>query len=466
MTGIEKINGDFAALFAAGRQLLEAGSGEVLNGCREEAYRKFEALGGIPHHTEDYKYMDLIPLFERDYQIPLKYIPQDIDIEKEFKCKVADLDANLLLVVNGWSFDRNNTDSLPEGVVVCSVREAERKHKELFAAHYNRYAVAADKDGLVALNTAFAQDGVFVYVPDGVILEKPLQLVNILRAKEDLMAFQRNMIVVGKGAKATVLVCDHTLSDTDFLMNNVTEVFLDDRAELDYYQVQNQHVATGQINSIFVSQQRESLFDGAMVSLYGGLIRNNIYAALKEEGGSCSLNCIYILDKKQQVDNFSYIDHVAPRCSSREHFKGVLDDAASANFTGCIRVRPDAQKTEAYQANNNLLLTDTARINAKPQLIIDADDVKCSHGTTVGQIDEEAMFYLRSRGIGKEEARLMMMFGFAHDIVGRIKLLPLREEIDDMIDKRFRGEFTKCHNCILHCHGNGTGHQVQGTGKP
>ena len=147
----------------------------------------------------------------------------------------------------------------------------------------------------------------------------------------------------------------------------------------------------------------------------------------------------------------TFIDHIAPHCTSNQHFKGVLDDAALANFAGRIVVRPDAQQTEAYQANNNLLLTDTAQVNTKPQLVIDADDVKCSHGATVGQIDEEAMFYLRSRGIGEAEARMMMMFGFAHEIVGRVKLAPLRDEIDNLVDKRLRGELTKCHNCVMHC---------------
>ena len=224
-----------------------------------------------------------------------------------------------------------------------------------------------------------------------------------------------------------------------------------ENAAFEYYHVQNQHIEASQINSVFVCQKRNSRYDANVISLYGGFIRNNLYAALSEEGCECNLYGMYLSDKKQQVDNFTFIDHIAPRCTSNQHFKGVLDDAALANFAGRITVRPDAQKTEAFQANNNLLLTDTAQVNTKPQLVIDADDVKCSHGATVGQIDEEAMFYLRSRGIGEAEARLMMMFGFAHEIVGRVKLEPLREEIDNLVDKRLRGELTKCHNCVMHC---------------
>lgn len=451
MGDLEKINTDFATLFKDGYVQLEAGCSAVMNSCRKEAFEKFVQLGGIPQKTEDYIYTDLLPVFGKDYHVMFKYVRQEVDINEVFRCSVTDLVTDPILTVNGWWFDGNIVPELPDEVVICSLREASVKYPDLFREHYNRYAVKARKDGLVALNTAFAQDGVFVYVPDDVVLERPLQIINLLRANADLMGYQRNLVILGKNAQATLLVCDHTLSNQNFLANNTTEIYLGPNARMDYYQVQNQHSGASQINSLFVSEHRNSVFDSNVVTLYGGLIRNNMYVALNEEGADCNLYGMYILDKKQVVDNFSYIDHIAPRCTSNEHFKGVMDDAALANFCGCIRVRPDAQKTEAYQANNNLLLSDAARINTKPQLIIDADDVKCSHGATVGQIDEEAMFYLRSRGIGQEEARMMMMFGFAHDIIRHVKLEPLREKIDDLIEKRLRGELSKCYNCMLQC---------------
>lgn len=451
MNAIEKINADFATLFKEGFAQLEAGCGMSMNGVRQKAFDKFLELGGIPQKTEDYIYADLLPIFGRDYNVVLKYVAQEVDMNEAFRCSVTDLVTDPVLTVNGWWFDGNPEWELPDEVVVCSLREASLKYPDLFLKHYNRYAASARKDGLVSLNTAFAQDGVFVYVPDEVVLERPLQIINLLRANGDLMGFQRNMIVLGRYAKATVLVCDHALSSQNFLMNNLTEVYLEDHARMDYYQVQNQHMGASQINSLFVSEHRNSTFDSNIVTLYGGFIRNNIYVALNEEGGESNLYGMYLMDKNQVVDNFSYIDHIAPHCVSNEHFKGVMDDSALANFSGCIRVRPNAQKTEAYQANNNLLLSETARVNTKPQLVIDADDVKCSHGATVGQIDEEAMFYLRSRGIGRDEARMMMMFGFAHDIIRRVKLEPLREQIDSLIEKRLRGEWSKCHNCMLQC---------------
>lgn len=449
--GLEKINTDFATLFRDGQGLLEQGCGAIMNGYRKEAFEQFVKSGGIPQKKEDYIYTNLVPLFDKDYQVVLKNIRQEVDMNETFRCAVTDLETYPVLTVNGWWLEDNIEPGLPEEVVVCSLQEASVRYPDLFYRHYNRYAVAARNDGLIALNTAFAQDGVFVYVPDEVVLERPLQVINLLRAKADLMCFQRNLIVLGKNAKATVLVCDHTLSNHNFLLNNTTEIFLGDNARMEYYQVQNQYLGASQINSVFVSEHRNSVFDSNMITLYGGMIRNNMYVALNEEGGECGLYGMYILDKNQVVDNFSYIDHIAPHCLSNEHFKGVMDDASLANFSGCIRVRPDAQKTEAYQANNNLLLSDSARVNAKPQLVIDADDVKCSHGATVGQIDEEAMFYLRSRGIGREEARMMMMFGFAHDIIRRVKLEPLREKIDELIEKRLRGELSKCYNCMMQC---------------
>lgn len=451
MERIDKINKDFSTLFHEGQDLLRAEAGKGMNACREEAFRDFEAAGGIPYKRENYLYANLLPVFERDYNVSLKYVQQDVHLADVFQCNVPCLDTSLVLTINGRYWRENALTELPEGVIVCGLAEASVKYPELFDRYYNQHTTPGRGDGLVALNTAFAQDGVFVYVPDRVVIERPLQIVNLMRAKADLMSFQRNLVIVGKEAQATLLVCDHTLSENYFLSNNLTEVVVGDNAMVDYYHVQNQHLGASQVNSVFVTQKRDSRFEANVISLYGGFIRNNLYAALTEEGCECNLYGMYLSDKKQEVDNFTFIDHIAPRCRSNEHFKGVLDDAALANFAGIITVRPDAQQTESYQANNNLLLTDMAQVNTKPQLIIDADDVKCSHGATVGQIDEEAMFYLRSRGISLAEARMMMMFGFAHEIVGKVRLEPLRTKIDDLVDKRLRGELTKCHNCVLHC---------------
>ncbi len=448
----ETVNNDLRALFQEGRKALDEGGAGIINACREEAFTAFEKAGGIPCGTEEYRYTDLLPVFGREYAAVLKKEPlRPSDLNEAFSCSARDLSAWPVLTLNGHCCENSSGESLPDGVIVCSLREAALQYSDLLAKHYNRYTSPAEKESLVSLNTAFAQDGVFVYIPDGVVLERPLQLINFLRGARDLMAFQRNLVVLGKRAEARIVVCEHTLSDHYFLMNTVTEIRLEEGARADYYQVQNQHLGTALINSLFVSEQRDSFFESNTATLYGGLIRNNQYVRLEGAGGTCNLYGVYILDKSQHADTCTYVEHAAPNCTSYQHFKGVLDDASLANFSGCVRVAPHAQQTESFQANNNLLLTDTARINSKPQLIIDADDVKCSHGATVGQMDEEALFYLRSRGIGEAEARTMLMFGFTHDVVRRVKLEPLREEIDKLIEKRLRGELSKCHNCIMQC---------------
>jgi Fe-S cluster assembly protein SufD len=444
----EKINRDFTTLFRESRELLRA-SGTTIDNHRDEAFSRFLRLGGIPDKTEEYKYSDLLPVFDRDYRVMSRPPRLDAAPASLFTCSVPGLDTRVLLTINGWF--ASEALELPGGVVVCSLAAAATRYPALLEACYNRHAAPGERDALVALNTAFARDGLFVHVPDGVVMDKPLQVVNLARGRENRMSFQRNLVVLGKGAAATLLVCDHTLSDRVFLSNNTTEMVVGDGASLEYYQVQNQHVEASQVNSLFVTQGAASRFDSNIITLYGGFIRNNLFVTLAGEGGECNLHGMYLSDKKQRVDNFTSIDHAAPRCRSNEHFKGVLDDAAVANFTGLITVRPGARGTEAYQANNNLLLTDTARVNTCPRLVIDNDDVKCSHGATVGQLDEEAMFYLRSRGIGEAEARLMLMFGFAHEIVGRVRLAPLREQIDELVEKRLRGDLTKCYNCVLHC---------------
>ncbi|MGL5681905.1 MAG: Fe-S cluster assembly protein SufD [Marinifilaceae bacterium] len=449
MKEIHEINKDLLELYAQGASLLNEGCSAIMNNARRDAIEQFDVLGGVPHRTEDYKYLNLLPAYGRDYKIVLKRNEHELDVEEVFRCSVTNLESYPVLTTNGRYYHKNI--EIDEDIIVCGLQEASVKHADIFVKYYGKGVQLGAKDPLLALNTAFAQDGVFIYVPDNVIVEKPLQVINLLRSVGDMMSYQRNLVVLGRNAKLHLLMCDHTLTHSHFLMNTVTEVWLEANAQLDFNEVQNQHLGTSLINSICVNQSKDSRWESNFVTLYGGIVRNNVFIALNEPNAECSLYGINIADKQQKVDNFLYVDHKAPHCRSNQHFKGVLDDSAIANFTGVVRVHRDAQQTESFQANNNLLLKDTARVNAKPQLIIDADDVKCSHGATVGQIDDEAMYYLRSRGIGVAEAKMMLMFGFAHDIIGRVKLEPLREKIDDLVDKRLRGELSKCHNCVISC---------------
>ncbi|MFA8435682.1 MAG: Fe-S cluster assembly protein SufD [Marinifilaceae bacterium] len=451
MADINTINKDLNDLFEQGKELLLEGSSDLMNQKRREAFEQFSKLGVPTRADEKYKYTNLVPAFDHPYSVNLRYKAVDVDLNEIFTCDVPELDSNMVLLTNGWYYSKNRELSeIPKEVIICGIQEAAEKYSEIFDKHYGQYA-KPEADGLVALNTALAKDGIFIYIPKGVVVEKPIQVVNLLRSNRDLMATQRNLIVVEENAQAKVIVCDHTLTHHKYLTNSVTEVNVAQNAVFDLYTLQNQHLNSVILNSTFIRQDANSNVQSNTISLYGGLIRNNQHVLLDAEGCENNTYGMYLLDRQQHVDNFTYVDHAKPNCLSNEHFKGVMDDEATGAFCGKIHVHRDAQKTQAYQSNNNLLLSDDAQINTKPQLVIDADDVKCSHGATIGQMDEDAMFYLRARGIHEKEARQMLMFAFAHEIIDKIRVEPLKERIDELVDKRLRGELSKCNSCAIAC---------------
>ncbi|MEZ5195301.1 MAG: Fe-S cluster assembly protein SufD [Bacteroidales bacterium] len=316
--------------------------------------------------------------------------------------------------------------------------------------HYNQYA-NAEKNGLNALNTAYAQDGVFIYVPDGVEAYKTIQMVNILNRQDTQFVQNRNLVILGKNSKLTLVHCDDSHNDKPSFTNTITEIFVDEGATIDHYKLQNLNNDTTLINSTFFHQEANSRVSTFAVSLNGGIIRNDMQVKLNGQGADANIYGLYLMDKDQHVDNQVYVDHAVPNCTSNELFKGILDDHASAVFNGHIMVRKDAQNTNAFQTNRNILLTDKAKVNTKPFLEIYADDVKCSHGATVGQLDDEALFYIKSRGISEYNSKLLLMYAFAAEVVNKITINPLKERIDDLIKKRLRGELAICDQCVLHC---------------
>ena len=260
------------------------------------------------------------------------------------------------------------------------------------------------------------------------------------------MATQRNLIIADAASEVKVLVCDYTLSSASFLYNSVTEVFSGEDSLIDVYTIQNQNAQTTSINSTFFKQERNTVLNTGAFSLHTGLVRNNLKIAFNGDHSEANALGVSLTDKKQHVDNFVLIEHAKPNCVSNQLFKNILDDESTGAFAGRIHVARDAQQTNAFQRNNNVLLSDKARMQTKPQLIIDADDVKCSHGATVGQIDEDALFFLRSRGIGEKEARTMLMNAFAHEVTQKITIGLLRERISELIEKRFNGTIAQVHN--------------------
>lgn len=364
-----------------------------------------------------------------------------------FRCDVPNLSTLLYFIVNDSFYTyHENKARLPEGVLAGSLRELALSHPELIAKYYNKIADNS-KDGTVALNTALAQDGFCLYVPQRTILEKPLQLINILRGESDFMVNRRLLVILEEGAQAKLLVCDHTMDNAKFLASQVTEIYAGENSVFDFYDMEESTLTTTRVASTFVRQEAGSnvLVNG--ITLHNGVTRNNYYITLMGENAETNLYGMAIADRKESVDNYTFIDHAVPHCHSNELFKYVVDDDAQGSFSGRILVRTDAQKTVAYQSNKNLCVTPEARMFTKPQLEIYADDVKCSHGATVGQLDQNALFYLRSRGISESEAKMLLMFAFTNDVIENIRLDALKDRLRQLVEKRFRGELSKCAGC-------------------
>ncbi len=365
-----------------------------------------------------------------------------------FKCNVPNL-STLLYFLSNDVFAASDTAAnvqLPQGVIVCSLREAAERHPEIVDAYYGRLA-DMERPGVAALNTMFAQDGMLVYVPDGVVVEKALQLVTLLQSPVDLLTNRRILVVLGRQSQLTLLLCDHALAANKYLTTQITEVFAGEGSSLKLYDLEETHNANLRVSDYYISQEADSTIETDFVTLHNGRTRNSVYQTFKGQGSTLSLNGIAITDKEQHVDNMTFVDHRVSDCTSSELFKYVLDDSSTGAFAGKVLVRHGAQHTESQQTNRNICLTREARMFTQPQLEIYADDVKCSHGATVGQLDEKAMFYMQQRGIPMEESRMMLMQAFVGEVIGKVSLEPLRDRLNRLVEKRFRGELSQCEGC-------------------
>lgn len=418
---------------------------------REQAFRLFQEKGIPPRKNELYKYTDLDPVFRFPYRMAHDIGKPNLSPGELFQCDVPEIQSHLVLLVNGQYHAHLNTlDKLRQQIDIGSLAEIARQQPEMVSRYFSTQ-VSQSPDGLAALTGMFSHDGIFIRIPDRVVVDQPIQIVNLVASDEALMVHHRNLFILGKQAQATIIVCEHTLSDHHFLTNSATEFFAGEGSKLNYSRIQNQNNKSRQFTHLLFSQQKDSEITSNTITLHGGLIRNNINVNLNEPGAVHNAYGLFITDDHQHVDNYLNIQHNAPDCQSNQLIKGILDDASTGAFNGRIFVKQDAQKTLAYQKNNNLLLSDTARMNTKPQLEIYADDVKCSHGATVGQLNEDAMFYMQARGIGRKEARLLLMHAFAHEVLSKIESPALRDRIDEQVNRRLRGELSHCHNCSLNC---------------
>jgi Fe-S cluster assembly protein SufD len=440
-------------LFAENKEQIMKHDHPSLGKAREAAIAEFSKTG-FPHtKLEDWRNTDLSKTLERKYSTLFSPGHGDLSIDQIFQCNIHDLETDQISLLNGWFVDSKNPLQVHEnGVIAGSLASAMGAYPEIFEEHYGKYA-DNEKDSFQALNLAFAQDGFFIYVPDNVVVEKPMQMVSIINWDEGLFIQTRNLVILGKNSQMTMVHCDDSTNQEAMFKNSVTEVYIDEGAKLEHYKLQNLNNQSSLINSTCFRQMKDSSLRSNAITLNGGLIRNYTSTVLDGEGASAEIFGVYLMDGTQHVDNQVFVDHAKPNCYSNELFKGILDEEASAAFNGHILVRKDAQQTNAFQNNKNILMSDKARANAKPFLEIYADDVKCSHGATVGQLDQEAMFYLRQRGICEANARLLLLYAFAGEIVDKVSIEALRVRVDDMIRKRLKGELHICDTCALHCDG-------------
>lgn len=463
-----RVEQQYIDLFSQTEDLICRHSAEVLNAPRAAAIADFERLGLPTRKQEKYKYTDLSKHFEPNYGLNLNRLAIPVNPYEVFKCDVPNMSTSLYFVVNdafykvdkatgGQSEDESSLSArqtlpslakLPEGVIFGSLKEIAEQNPLLVKQYYGKLADTS-KDSVTAFNTAFAQDGVLLYVPKNVVIEKPIQLVNILRGDVNFLVNRRVLIILEEGAQVRLLACDHAMNNVNFLATQVIEVFVGQNAAFDFYELEETHTSTVRISNLYLKQEANSnvLLNG--MTLHNGTTRNTTQVLFAGEGAELNLCGMAIADKNQHVDNNTVIDHAVPRCTSKELFKYVLDDQSTGAFTGLVLVRPDAQHTNSQQTNRNLCATRDAHMYTQPQLEIYADDVKCSHGATVGQLDESALFYMQQRGIPAREARLLLMFAFVNEVIDTIRLDALKDRLHLLVEKRFRGELNKCQGCAI-----------------
>lgn len=442
-----KVEQQYITLFKESRDLLDNNSAPVMNKYRQEAFDNFERLGFPSKKVEEYKYTPVSKYFEQEYGLNLSRLDIPSKPRDLFSCDVPGMDSIQAFLVNDL-FHQEAVKGLPKGVLLGSLKELAETHPELVEKYYAKIANHS-KDAIVSFNTAFAQDGLLLYVPKNTMIEQPIQLINLLRSDVDLMSNRRILIVLEEGAQAKVLICNHTIDQVNFIQTGVTEVFVGANAQLDFYELEETHTQTVRFNNLTVHQQADSNVLLNNMTLHNGVTRNSTEVVLKGKGAHIDCHGMAVEDQNQHVDNTTLIDHTVAHCTSNELFKYVLDDHSVGAFTGMILVRPDAQQTNSQQTNRALCVTRDAKMYARPQLEIYADDVRCGHGATVGQLDETALFYMQARGISEREARLLLMFAFVNEVIDTISIDALKERLHTLVEQRFRGEVQKCSECSI-----------------
>jgi Fe-S cluster assembly protein SufD len=438
-----KAEQQYIDLYKQCRGMICEHSSDVMNAERDAAFERFASNGFPTRKVERYKYTDMQELFAPDYGLNLNRLQIPVDPYNAFRCDVPNLSTSLYFVVNDIFYhDEKPKGHLPEGVIIGSLKDFATSE------YYNRLAGQAN-DAVTDLNTMLAQDGLYVYVPKNVKVDRAIQVINILRSDVDLMVNRRVLIVLEEGAEIKMLFCDHAADDRNFLATQVIEAYVGENASLDLYCMEETHHKNVRVSNVYIDQQANSRVNHNVITLHNGFTRNKLDLTFSGEGAECQCYGCVIADKQQHVDNNTLITHKVAHCTSNELYKYVLDDKAVGAFAGRVLVEHGAQKTASQMTNQNLTATKEARMYTQPMLEIYADDVKCAHGSTVGQLNDAALFYMRQRGITLPEAKLLLQNAFINEVIDHMQLEPLRDRLHYLVEKRFRGELNKCSGCKL-----------------
>lgn len=439
----------YLQLYDEQRALLEAGSPAVLNGRRAAAAAGLRAHGLPSMRVERYKYTDVEAAFAPDYGVNLhRHAPAESPYQAH-PCPVPGLNTALFYVQNDVPADGTAAaQMLPEGAYVLPFREAAERFPALFETYYDR-AATRDYDGVAALNTLLAQDGWLVYLQEGVQLSHVLQIVHYSAASADMLSTRRLLVVLEAGARAEMLLCDHADAARRYLSNQVVEVYLAADARLVLNGMEETRYGNVRFNSVFIEQQSGSRVVLNDIVLHNGLTRTRVEARLLGPQATVEMNGAAITDRDERVDNHLLVVHAAESCESRMLYKYVLADRSVGAFAGKILVQEGAQQTQSEQTNANLLTSPDARAYSQPMLEIYADDVKCNHGSTVGKLDDQALFYMRQRGISEAEARLLLQHAFVNDVLEHIEVEALRARVSHLVERRFRGDTASCEGCTM-----------------
>lgn len=398
---------------------------------RSEAFQNFEDLGFPTKKLEAWKYTSLNSVLNEDYSLfPSNEVAVNLaDVKKYF---IHDIDTYKVVFVDG-KYSSFLSETTHEAFDVCLMSSAltKPKYKAVIENYFNK---VAKQDNLTSLNTAFAKEGAYIYIPKNTEVEKPIQIINFTTGSEAATMIQpRNLIVAEQNAHVQIIERHQSLTKNAVLTNSVTEVFADRHATVDYYKIQNDEVTASLVDNTYIEQQSESTVSVHTFSFGGKITRNNLNFYQKGEHINSILKGITILEGKQHVDHHTLVHHIEPNCESHQDYKGIYNERSTGVFNGKVIVEKEAQKTNAYQQNNNVLVSDKATINAKPQLEIFADDVRCSHGCTIGQLDEQALFYMQQRGIPIKEARGLLMYAFANTVLESVKIPEIKSRITKII---------------------------------